>query len=217
MLSDDYCVTVATRRYEQRERAQAARRTRRRILDAVGQRLLEAPGEAVTVDGVARAAGVARSTVYVAFGSRSGLIEAFAHDLLEHGGFERIRAGIRHPDARESARQGIRGGVEAYAEHRDVMRVLHSMVALDPEGVGATLAALEAGRARAMRSLGRRLARQGALREGVSAPDAAHLLWVLTGFDAFDALFTGRALPADEVVRLLVGTAERAVFVPDAA
>jgi AcrR family transcriptional regulator len=206
-------VTVATRRYEQRERAEAARRTRRRILDAVRDLLLVAPGEPITVDQVARTAGVARSTVYVAFGSRAGLIDAFAQDLLEHGGFERIRAGIRHPDARDSVRQGIRGGIEAYAEHRDVMRALQSMVALDPEGVGTTLAAMEGRRSRAMRSLGRRLARQGVLHDGVSASDAAHLLWVLTGFDAFDALFTGRGLPAEEVVRLLVQTAERAVFV----
>ena len=41
--------------------------------------------------------------------------------------------------------------------------------------------------------------------------EAADILYLLTTFDAFDALYTGRGLPADEVGRLLVATAERAV------
>jgi hypothetical protein len=41
--------------------------------------------------------------------------------------------------------------------------------------------------------------------------DAAHTLWLITSFDAFDLLYTGRGLPVDEVARLLIATAERAV------
>jgi hypothetical protein len=33
-------------------------------------------------------------------------------------------------------------------------------------------------------------------------------LWLLTSFDAFDLLFTGRELPADEVAARLTATAE---------
>jgi hypothetical protein len=53
---------------------------------------------------------------------------------------------------------------------------------------------------------------QGHLRDGLTAADAAHLLWVQTSFDAFDLLYTGRELPLDEVIRLLVEGAERAVL-----
>jgi hypothetical protein len=35
---------------------------------------------------------------------------------------------------------------------------------------------------------------------------------MLAGFDAFDALYTGRNLPVDEVARLLVATAERSLL-----
>ena len=63
---------MSPRKYEQRVRAEAADETRRRILDAVYERLRAAPSEPVALDRVARRAGVARSTVYLIFGSRGG-------------------------------------------------------------------------------------------------------------------------------------------------
>src|SRR5919107_547294 len=106
---------MTTRRYEQRLRAEAAEETRRRILDAVYDRLRAAPTQPVGVDQVARAAGVARSTVYLIFGSRAGLFDAAAGDLLRRGGFERVTAAVAHPDAREHLRGSIRAGMEVYA------------------------------------------------------------------------------------------------------
>lgn len=37
---------------------------------------------------------------------------------------------------------------------------------------------------------------------------------MITSFDAFDLLYTGRDLPVDEIARLLVATAEHAVCRP---
>ena len=101
---------MATRRYEQRRRAETAEQTRRRILDAVQQRLREAPARPISVDQVARAAGVARSTVYLIFESRAGLFDAVANDLLVRGGFDEVLQAIADPDPRETVRGGIRGG-----------------------------------------------------------------------------------------------------------
>src|SRR5919199_854791 len=98
---------MATRRYEQRLRAQAAEETRRRILDALYERLREAPADPVSIDRIAREAGVARSTVYVVFGSRAGLFDAFAADLMERGGFERVLEAIANPDPLVTVRDGI--------------------------------------------------------------------------------------------------------------
>ena len=62
---------MGTRKYEQRLRAEAAEETRRRILDAVYERLRVAPAQPVSIEQVARTARVARSTVYLIFGSRT--------------------------------------------------------------------------------------------------------------------------------------------------
>jgi AcrR family transcriptional regulator len=205
-------VTVATRRYEQRLRAQTAEETRRRVLDAVYDQLREAPARPVSVDRIARTAGVARSTVYVIFGSRAGLFDAFAADVLDRGGFHRVLDAIADPDPRVHLREGITGAVHTFAAHRDVTRALVSMAALDADAVGGAMQRSEQRRAKGMMRLARRLARHGLLREGLTAKAAADRLWVLTSFDAFDLLYSGRGLSADEVARVLVETAERGLL-----
>jgi AcrR family transcriptional regulator len=203
---------MATRRYEQRRRAETAERTRRQILDAVEQRLREAPARPISVDEVARAAGVARSTVYLIFESRAGLFDAVANDLLERGGFDEVLQAIADPDPRETVRGGIRGGVRTFAAYRDEFRVLYSMAQLDPEAVAGTMHRGEQKRSRAMDELAGRLAEQGALRPGISRRQAAGLLFVLTSFESFDLLYDGRGLSARATADLLVETAERTLF-----
>ena len=51
--------------------------------------------------------------------------------------------------------------------------------------------------------------RSRVLRADVDVDEAANLLWLLTSFDSFDLLYTGRALSIDDVARALVTTAER--------
>jgi AcrR family transcriptional regulator len=203
---------MATRRYEQRQRAEAAEQTRRRILDAVYERLRAAPTEPVALDGVARTAGVARSTIYLVFGSRAGLFDAVAADLLERGDFDSVIKAVADPDAREHLRGGIRGGMRAFAVDRDVYRVLFSTAPLDPEATGGAMQRMEDRRAGGMAYLAQRLADQGLLRSDVSVERAADLLWVLTSFDSFDLLYTGRGLPVDELADVLIDTAERTLY-----
>ena len=104
----------ATRRYEQRLRAESAEDTRRRILDAVRQRLHEAPTEPLSLDQVARLAKVARSTIYVAFGTRAGLFDAFTEDLWRRAGLAELTEAVAHPDAHEHLRGGIRASVRKW-------------------------------------------------------------------------------------------------------
>jgi AcrR family transcriptional regulator len=204
-------LVMAPRKYEQRLRAEAAEETRRRILDAVYQRLHEAPSEPISIDRIAQMAGVARPTIYLVFGSRAGLFAALGADLLQRGGFERMLQAAAHPDAREGLRGGIRGIVEMYAAHRDVQRVLSSMALLDAAAVGGAVQRMEQGRSSGMAGLAQRLAEQGALRPDVTVGQAADLLWLLTSFDSFDLLYTGRALSVDNVAKTLITTAERSI------
>jgi AcrR family transcriptional regulator len=203
---------MSKRRYEQRLRAEAAEETRRRILDALYDRLRQAPADPVSVDEVARHARVARSTVYLVFGSRSGLFDALTEDLFLGAGWDSIIEAFAHPDARETLRRGLAGGVQMYAAHREVFRILNSMAKLDPDGVGQALARSEKGRASGMARLARRLSRQGLLRAGVTPGYAAHVIWLLASFDAYDSLATGRGLSPRATADVLVHTAERALL-----
>jgi AcrR family transcriptional regulator len=200
---------VPTRKYEQRLRATAAQDTRRRILEAAYERLREAPAQPVSVDRIARMAGVARSTVYLVFGSRAGLFDALAADLMERSGVDRLLEAVRHPDAREHLRGGLREGARVFAANRDVMRALHSMAALDEDAVGGAVRRMEEQRAKGMTRLARRLAEQDVLRPDLTVEQAADVLWLLARFDAFDQLFTGKGMSVDDAARMLVTTAER--------
>ncbi|MBW4720325.1 TetR/AcrR family transcriptional regulator [Saccharothrix obliqua] len=189
------------REYRQRLRAQSADLTRRRILDAVHRCLVETPSEPVTMEKVAQLADVSRSTIYTAFGTRTGLFAAFAANLLRHID---LTEAVRNPDARRALRDAISGNVHVYATHRDVLRALFSMARLDTAAVGGTIRRLERERAQGLAVLARRLREQGVLRDGITTDHAAHVLWLHTSFDAFDLLLTGRSLNAGTVAAVLI-------------
>jgi AcrR family transcriptional regulator len=200
-----------TRTYEQKARAESAAETRRRILDGVYECLREEPSTPPSVGEIARRAGVARSTVYLVFGSRAGLFDAFAQELWQRSGLPNLQEAVNVPDAREGILGGIRAGVDIFAADRDVFNALFAMTKLDPDAVGGAVERIEGRRAEGMAWGSRRLARQKQLKPGVSASRAAHVLWLVASFDAFDLLYTGRRLSAPETGRILADTFENAV------
>jgi AcrR family transcriptional regulator len=199
------------RRYEQQIRAETAEETRRRILDAVAQRLREAPTEPLSLDQVARLARVARSTIYLVFGSRAGLFDAFADDLWARTGLPDLTRAVEHPDARQHLRGAIAAASRMYAADRDIYRVLYSMGRLDPASVGGAVEKMKKERAGGMAYVARRLAEDSVLRDDVSVEQATDMLWVLGSFDTFDALCSDRGKSTDEAIGQIVWMAENAL------
>ena len=200
-----------SRTYEQKARAETAAKTRRRILDGVYACVRDEPSTPPSVGKIARQAGVARSTVYLVFGSRAGLFDAFAEELWQRSGLPNLQDAVNVPDARDGVLGGIRAGVDIFATDRDVFNALFAMTKLDPDATGGAVVRIEERRAEGMAWASRRLARQKQLKPGVSAGRAAHVLWLVASFDAFDMLYTGRGLPARETGRILADTFENAV------
>jgi hypothetical protein len=106
---------------------------------------------------------------------------------------------------------GIRAAVDIFAADRDVFNALFAMTKLDPDAVGGAVERIEGRRAEGMARGARRLARQKQLKPGVSASRAAHVLWLVASFEAFDLLYTGRGLSARQAGRILADTFEDAV------
>ena len=205
---------MTTRRYTQQARAAAADETRRRILDAMRERLRAAPSEALSIERLAQDAGVARSTVYVVFGSKAGLFEALGRDLLDRTGFQRIVDAVALPDARDAVRASLRAAAQVYAAERDVSRTIYSMWSLEPEAVRGTFEVVERGRAEGQRRMAERLAAEGHLHPDVTVDEATDILWVITSFETFDQLYTGRGLGEEDVAARLITMAERALWTP---
>jgi AcrR family transcriptional regulator len=204
------------RKYEQQLRAESAEETRRRILDAVAQRLRDAPTEPLSLDQVAKMARVARSTIYLIFGSRAGLFDAFTEDLTDRTGLARLAEAVANPDARKHLREGIAAGCRMYTEDLVVYRVLFSMNHLDPASAGGAVERMKQRRAGGMAYLAKRLAEDSVLRDDVTIEQAVDLLWVLCSFETFDALYTGRGKSLDEAVQLIAWTAEQSLCRPTA-
>ena len=202
---------MPTRQYNQRLRAESATETRQRILEAVAERMRTAPTEPVSVDQVARLAKVARSTIYVVFGSRVGLFEAFAEDLWERTGLADLSQATKSADALEHLRGAMRAACRMFAGDLDVYRVLYAVARLDPDAVGQVIEKSESDRRRGMKRLAKRLAEDGYLRDDLTVDQALDRLWVLGSFDAFYLLHAGRGLSVDDAADVLCETAERTV------
>jgi len=152
----DHSTPVTRRTYVKRQRATGEEETRRRILDAATELLAKEPAQAVSVDRIAKAAGVARSTIYVVFGDRTGLFRSLGHDYLEQHGFDRLVAAVNQPDARQALLASLREGARLYAEGRDVGRALFALSLVDPDAAEAIIV-MDHGRAESMNWMAQRL------------------------------------------------------------
>jgi AcrR family transcriptional regulator len=202
------------RPYVQRNRAVSSEATRRRVLDAARATLERGPVGALRVDEVARTADVSRSTVYVLYGSRSGLFDALGRFLRDEAGFEELMAASMLPDAIDNLRMSQRAAVRMYAKMPELARALFTLAAIDPDAVAA-VTAIEDGRRPGMARLAQALSAQGYLRDDITIDEASEILSVITSFQSFDELFAGSGLPADTVADRLIAMAERSVCRPD--
>lgn len=205
------------REYRQALRAESAERTRRRILQAMDRRLRAKRPQPLTVELVAQDAGVARSTVYGTFGSRAGLFDAYADDLWQRSGLDRLAEVVRVPDARDHLRGGILAASRMFAADLNVFRRLFAMDAMDPGSLDGAVRRMEALRLKGMRHLAERLAEAGRLRPGLDVDSATDVLWVLCSFQAFDLLHRGRGLSVEDAADALASAAERTLCRPAAS
>jgi AcrR family transcriptional regulator len=178
-------VTTPKRRYTSPLRADQARLTRRRVVDAADRQFVAHGYSGTTLDAIARDAGVSLQTVYNTVGNKAALLSA-AYDVALAGDDESI------PIARRPGFQAVLA-----APHAKACLTRYAALARELAERGAPLAAVilaEAGspdiqalarttekqRAQGTAGVARHVAERFGLRPGRTIAEAADILWVLT-------------------------------------
>jgi AcrR family transcriptional regulator len=193
---------MSPRQYRLGKRAESVEQTRERIIGATRELLALEGYPHASVDEVARLADVARATVYYQFGSKSGLIEAVVQDIQQRAGQGAVVDSVEVADPVEAIRQAFVMGSRFWAAERPLVHKLTGLAAVDAD-VRGVLTAVEQNRLPLLARLAQRLVGAQRLAPSYSTDQALHVLWMLSSFEAFDQLFTGRGLPVEDVARLL--------------
>lgn len=194
-------------------REAAKRATRKRALRAA-YGLLDAPAFTdLSLEAVARAAGITRVTLYNHFGSRRRLLLALFTEVGRRMQVERIREAMRHPEPRVALGLVLAEATRAWRREQRAIGRLFALSALDAE-VAREVRRGERARGASLGYLAKRLAADGALGRGTSAVAATELLGALTSFQAFEA-FRGRGPGGQRQLEArLLSLAESALGLP---
>jgi len=187
------------RAYRSRRRQEQAAATRRAIITAAGNAFRDR-GYGVPLPSIAADAGVAVETIYRIFGTKAGLFRAVIEALLAGGPAraeipvgERpaIRAIHEEPDPRRQVALYAATQPGIHRRAGPLLRALRDARTSDPD-LGRLWAELEAWRLAGQGRFVAVLAERGALRAGLTVPDATDILWTLCSLAVYDLLVIER-------------------------
>ncbi|HLM26912.1 MAG TPA: helix-turn-helix domain-containing protein [Thermoleophilaceae bacterium] len=176
---------VKSRSYDSRRRREQAAQTRREILDAA-ERLFVADGYvATTIAAIAKDAGVATKTVYLAFETKSGVLRAL-WNLRLRGDQDEIPVAQRtwylevldEPDPERTLRLNARNARAVKERVGALLAVVREAAAVDPDSAALwdrIQTEFHENQGRVVATLDE----AGALRPGLDAPTATDILWTL--------------------------------------
>ena len=188
----------ARRRYESPRRREQAAATRRQILQAA-QRLFEEQGyAATTMAAIAKEAGVALKTVYIAFETKGGLLRALWH-LLLRGDEGEAPVGERdwylevlnEPDPAEQLRLNARNSRTAKERMGQVLDVIRTAAPTDPD-IGALWERIQSNYLDNQRAIIESIAKKKALNKRLDVDSATDVLWTINHPSLWQALVGDR-------------------------
>ena len=199
------------RRYESPRRREQADETRERIL-AAAQELFEASGyTATSMNDIAAAAGVALKTLYVAFGSKAGILRALWHLLLrgDAGAVpvderEWYREVLEEPDPARQLRLNARNSCVVKRRVAAIMEVIEAAAHADPE-IASLWERIQMEFRENQSAIVRSLQRKKALRPGLGVERATDVLWALNQVSLYRLLVHDRGWTPAQYERWLGG------------
>jgi AcrR family transcriptional regulator len=197
-------VRVNPRRgYESPRRREQAAETRRKILDAAEQ-LFSANGYTATaMPAIAAQAGVALKTVYLAFGTKAGVLHALWDiriggddqpiPVVDRPWYRQLLAG---EDPHLLVRAAARQSRVVKERAGDVLRILHQAAVTD-SALAELWDRIETEFRAILAGVAERLDALGSLAAGVDITTATDLLWTLNHPDTWQLLVQGCGWTAD--------------------
>lgn len=191
------------RKYNAGERKVRAGQTRQRILDAA-RLLISRKGFAeATFEAIAAQAGVAVPTVYAAFGSKSGIMQALMGRATFSEDYEKlVRESNASDDPETRLRIAARIARGIFDSLRREVEVLRGAAAIAPEFIRER----EQTRYERQGGLIQFLDKQKVLRPGITATLARDILWTLTSYDIHRRLVGERNWSSDRYEKWLGDT-----------
>jgi len=196
-------VVKATRRYDSSHRREQAESTRAQILRSA-QRRFESDGYVpTTVAAIAKDAGVAVKTVYLAFETKSGLLRALWGVLLRGerdvpvASLETYQRVLREPDPAAQLRLNAANARATKERIGSILRVIESAAAQDEE-MAAFWQHIETDFRANQRVIVESLADKQALRTELDVDRATDILWTLNHPYTWHLLVGRRGWTPDE-------------------
>jgi len=191
-------MTEGTRTYSSRLRADQARQTRKRIVEAAADLFVEHGYTGTTIDAIAAAADVSRKTVFDSVGGKARLMK-LVYDFAIVGDDEpvplsdrpEIKAMLAEPDHAEQLAMYARLVVGIDRRASAAWRALEGAATSDPEAAKLYVAMVEM-RRQAMDEAAQMFADAGALRPDIDVDIAADLMWFYNDPSLYDKLVRQR-------------------------
>ena len=187
------------RRYSRELRSEQTAVARRLILAAAGRLFVEKGYLGTTLAAVAGQAGVSVQTVYNVIGGKSVVLKA-VYDVLLAGDDEPVamsdrpafRAMAQAPSGREMLERYAQLGRQLSERVLPLVTTLLAQAATGDPDLRAFADTIEGERAAGTAAVAEAISERFGLRDGLSAAEAADILWVLTAPDLTDRLVNRR-------------------------
>ena len=177
-----------TRTYRLGRREASAAATRQRILDVATELMTAAGFHPVGIDEVAAEAAVSRPTVYRHFGSKLGLFEAVAWNVLSLAGIARLDEARQLADPIEALREFLRANCRMFAEMGTRLSTALDVARHEPEIAQILEVTYYGRRIESLAQLTARLVDAGHVKQEWTKDAVVDALVVLTNVETFESL-----------------------------
>lgn len=188
------------------------RLARAAVVDAARSRFLEDGYGATTVEAISAAAGVPPATVYRLFSSKLGILKSLLdtsiagdHEEVPVAARPQVRALLQNRDPRAQLAGFVQIASDINARVGPIYRVLVAAAGAD-RGAAALFDQLSQQRQEGQRNVARSLARNAALRPGLSERDAADIIHALVSPELYGLLIFDRGWKPTRYERWLTDT-----------